>query len=444
MFHGRRVQTLTTSLHSIETAERHVENGFDALDALEVLLGATSPAAAFKPLGARADSPPSPSQERPRLGHSMPVTFLSDMDMASDQSISQTTSLRADSLQLTRRGLVLCALPLTMPSAGFAAEVVTEPRPVGAADMIANSGPAALADNTNGTRPGIATGAVNDTGAPAAEGIANPRPPAQLRKEVIDKKLSQRLVNRYILLRPGETTFEAAAMVDSDPINKMSKDRGLTKKGRAQVSASAKELKRLGIMPYVFFDIGARASQTAYILKEELGISENNMQPEYLFLEARGWGEWDGAELKEATARMREIDNNDINGIPEASDEGAPTDSLNDVFCRMRNTILKCENSYAGADIVIIGGDSSVLSVFAAAACEVDLQDHFHFELPQGGFYYLPEIQRDVKAGNFSDAELFEPTLESVEAGRAELRRIGPKLFEAKGAGWWVIGGERR
>ena len=42
------------------------------------------------------------------------------------------------------------------------------------------------------------------------------------------------------------------------------------------------------------------------------------------------------------------------------------------------------ESSYAGEDFIIVGGDWTVLSVFAAAACGVDLREHGRFELRPG------------------------------------------------------------
>ena len=43
--------------------------------------------------------------------------------------------------------------------------------------------------------------------------------------------------------------------------------------------------------------------------------------------------------------------------------------SVNGRHSRRVIQIAKIENSYAGGDFVIVAGDASVLSVFAAAAC---------------------------------------------------------------------------
>ena len=117
-----------------------------------------------------------------------------------------------------------------------------------------------------------------------------------------------RLRARYILLRPGETTFEAAGLVDSNPLNKGIKERGLTDKGREQVLQSAQALKAAGVDPTVFFDNGARAIQSADILSRELQIPRNRMEPEFRWLEARGLGALDGTDLRKASLQMRALD----------------------------------------------------------------------------------------------------------------------------------------
>ena len=51
---------------------------------------------------------------------------------------------------------------------------------------------------------------------------------------------------------------------------------------------------------------------------------------------------------------MRALDELDIDNRPEESDDGTPSDSVNDVFSRLRNTVAKIEVNYAGGDFVIV------------------------------------------------------------------------------------------
>jgi len=252
---------------------------------------------------------------------------------------------------------------------------------------------------------------------------------------VIDPIFS-RLRARYILLRPGETTFEAAGMVDSNPINKGSSTRGLSDKGRNQVLESAKALKAAGVEPTIFFDSGVRATQTADILSQELSIPRNRIEPEFRWLEARGLGALDGTDLKQANLKMRAMDAIDINNYPPESEDGTPSESVNDVFSRLRNTIAKIENTYGGGDFVIIPGDGTVLSVLAAAACGVDLREHPRFELPPGAYYDLRELCKEWREGRFEEKPAFVGgTDEEVAKGRAALQQEGSALFSETAAG---------
>ena len=253
--------------------------------------------------------------------------------------------------------------------------------------------------------------------------------------------LYSRLRNHYILLRPGETTFEAANLVDSNPINKGASDRGLTPAGCERVRQSAVALRQRGISsPIVFYDNGARASQTADILARELSIPRARMEPEFRWLEARGLGALDGTELDKATAQTRTLDAIDFDNAVDESDDGTPSDSINDVFVRTRNTISKIETCYSGDDVIVIGGDAYTLSVLAAASCGIDLSLHAQFTLPPGAFYDLRELTSEFNAGTFKPAEDVPLSEESVNAARAALRDLGPRLFGETAAGSWVLG----
>ena len=129
---------------------------------------------------------------------------------------------------------------------------------------------------------------------------------------VTDPRFS-RLRNRYILFRPGECVFEAADIVDSNPINKQSEERGLTSKGREQVRHSVKALK-------------ARCAAAG------LMIPRKDVEPEFRWLEARGLGALEGGSLQEACAILRKLDAEDIDNAAEPTDDGTPSDSVNEVF----------------------------------------------------------------------------------------------------------------
>ena len=262
------------------------------------------------------------------------------------------------------------------------------------------------------------------------------RPPAAI---AAAPSFFERLRARYILLRPGETSFEAAGMVDSNPINKGQAERGLTAKGREQVLRSADEMRKAGITsPVIFYDNGVRATQTADILGQALGVPRRDIEPEFRWLEARGLGALDGTDLREAVTKLRAMDTLDIDNAPEPSDDGTPADSVNEVYSRMGNTIRKIESTYGAGDFVVVGGDATVLSVFAAAACGADLREHSKFELPPGSWYDLRELVRSYKEGTFTPAERIPswlPSDQEAKRGRDVINDMGEGVFSESAAG---------
>lgn len=283
---------------------------------------------------------------------------------------------------------------------------------------------------------------------PAAVAVEERPPPRPVPPPDYIDPLFGRLRNRYILMRPGETTFEAADIVDSNPINKQNSERGLTSKGREQVARSVDALRERGITSVsIYYDNGARATQTADIVSSMLSVPRASVEPEFRWLEARGLGELEGTELREAAAKMRRLDAQDIELRAEPTDDGTPADSVLEVFSRLRNTIAKIENSFGGGNFIIIGGDAAVLSIFAAAACGVDLRTHHAYTLRPGEFFDLRELVADVRAGRYEPrvGDQAPTTAAEIEEGRRRIRELGPKMFADTDAGSWVLGpGVRR
>lgn len=209
---------------------------------------------------------------------------------------------------------------------------------------------------------------------------------------------------------------------------------------------SAKALQARGITsPVIFYDNGARGAQTADIIAGALTISRKDVEPEFRWLEARGMGELEGYSLSEAATTLRALDKEDIDNRAAPTDDGTPSDSVNDVFSRMRNTIAKIENSYSGGDFVIVPGDATVLSVFAAAACKCELTEHAQFTLRPGEFFDVRELVQEFAAGTFRPVALETPSAADIARGREVLREMGPRIFGETEAGSWVLGeGVRR
>jgi broad specificity phosphatase PhoE len=78
-----------------------------------------------------------------------------------------------------------------------------------------------------------------------------------------------RLANRYFLVRSGESTFETAGVIRTNPVSKTSVDSGLSADGLRQTAKAALELKRLGACEddcWIWPSITQRAYQAAEII----------------------------------------------------------------------------------------------------------------------------------------------------------------------------------
>lgn len=226
----------------------------------------------------------------------------------------------------------------------------------------------------------------------------------------------RRLSNRYILLRPGQTSYDAAERIDSNPINKLDVARGLTERGRAAVGEAARELARRGVEdPIVWYDSGARAAQTAEIVGEVLLVPRTRLVPEYSFLSARGLGVLDRGNASLVIPLVHEADALDSAYAPDEADDGTPSDSIDDVFVRVRQAVSKIETQYSGETVILVG-DSDVLSTIAAAACGTDLRLHSRFSLRPAQFRDLRDLPRSTSPLR-RDSGVTAPAEDQARAG---------------------------
>lgn len=86
----------------------------------------------------------------------------------------------------------------------------------------------------------------------------------------------QRLVNRYFLVRAGESVYEGQGLLRTNPVAKTSVDNGLSPVGLRQTARAALELQRLGACEddcWIWPSITQRAYQAAEIIAAANGVS---------------------------------------------------------------------------------------------------------------------------------------------------------------------------
>lgn len=85
-----------------------------------------------------------------------------------------------------------------------------------------------------------------------------------------------RLVNRYFLVRAGESVYEGQGLLRTNPVAKTSVDSGLSPVGLRQTARAALELQRLGACEddcWIWPSITQRAYQAAEIIAAANGVN---------------------------------------------------------------------------------------------------------------------------------------------------------------------------
>ncbi|KAJ3670810.1 hypothetical protein LUZ60_008236 [Juncus effusus] len=187
-----------------------------------------------------------------------------------------------------------------------------------------------------------------------------------------------RLANRYFLVRAGESSFETAGVINTNPVGKTSVDSGLSDKGLRQAGKAALELKRIGACEddcWIWPSITQRAYQAAEIIASVNGINRSHIVPEYSFLDARGLGSFEGRSLGTLT-EVYESDNISPDIKPPPTTDGTPNESVSDVFVRVTQLMSILETQYSGETVIIVSPDSDNLTVLQAGLTGLDLRRH--------------------------------------------------------------------
>ncbi|KAL2321850.1 hypothetical protein Fmac_026229 [Flemingia macrophylla] len=187
-----------------------------------------------------------------------------------------------------------------------------------------------------------------------------------------------RLVNRYFLVRAGESEFESMGIINTNPVAKTSVDSGLSERGKKQAIKAAFDLKEIGACDkgcWIWPAITQRAYQTAEIIASVNGVTRSYIVPEYSFLDARGLGAYEGKNL-ESVSEVYASDGVSPNIKPPPIDVGTPNESVADVFVRVTQLMSILETQYSGDTVVIVSPDSDNLTVLQAGLIGLDLRRH--------------------------------------------------------------------
>ncbi|XP_073022949.1 uncharacterized protein [Primulina eburnea] len=200
-----------------------------------------------------------------------------------------------------------------------------------------------------------------------------------------------RLVNKYYLVRAGESEYESSGIINTNPVTKTSMDNGLSEIGKKQTVKAALALKSMGACEgncWIWPSITQRAYQAAEIIAAVNGVGRSHIVPEYSFLDARGLGAYEGKEL-DSVSEIYASDSLSPNMKPPPTDDGTPNESVQDVFVRVTQLMSILETQYSEDTVIIVSPDSDNLSVLQSGIVGLELRRHRDLAYAPGEVRYI-------------------------------------------------------
>ena len=121
------------------------------------------------------------------------------------------------------------------------------------------------------------------------------------------------------------------------------------------------------------------------------------MMPEYVMLDARGFGAHEGVQLKDLPALHAQYDARSRYLKPIEGEDGSYAESVEDVFARVRSVLSNCETSRCGEEIVIVAPGADLLSIASAMLKGDDLRTHFKNKPPPGAVVHFGDMAARAK-----------------------------------------------
>ena len=217
------------------------------------------------------------------------------------------------------------------------------------------------------------------------------------------------LRNEYVLVRAAECEMEKRGVIMTNAAFKMSQsDCSLTEDGLRGAYNAAKGVEKHFTTPLVYYDTGRASQATAEVIASELQIHGDRMVPEYLLLEARGFGAHEGERLVRIPELHDHYDKISRYLKPPEGEDGAYAESIEDVVCRFRQVLSKIETMHCGEKVVLIAPGRDYFAIGATAFTGVDPRSHVD----------LPAFSQPGAVISLQDAaNLVVPTQTTLEPG---------------------------
>jgi broad specificity phosphatase PhoE len=238
------------------------------------------------------------------------------------------------------------------------------------------------------------------------------------------------LHNSYHFLRAGISLLEEQDIWSTNPLFLTNREAALSPLGRQQVLEAVKTMAEHNIQPsQIRHSLAASAMDTAGIVRDELKVGQNRINPEFVFLDPRAIGAWEGMALQSTQAAVAALDQTEAGaegreGRPPPNDDGTPNETLFDQSTRLRQVMSALETQYSGDTILLVFPDGTGPALLSAMMAGIPLNQVHVLEYEPG------ELRMDVTRQ--STLDLFRQRQEqgqekytaSIHRGQEELQRL--------------------
>jgi broad specificity phosphatase PhoE len=285
---------------------------------------------------------------------------------------------------------------------------------------------------------------------------------------------SPALANTYHFMRAGQNLMEDptttttnnsnsnsnSMILSTNPLFLTNREHALSDTGRQQVqNGAAKILNDPSHIPSIFkYSLAAHCMDTADLLKQELNVGESRLVREFVFLDPRAAGKWDGLPLvptEEALwaldvecagidgtgtrARADSSSNADHSSTPPPpirafcdprpppNDDGTPNETLDNSVTKLRQLLSGLETQYSGETILLIFPDGTGPALLMCCLAGIPLERVHELNFEPG--------QLQLNVTRFTAPELLLlalPQQRRVDLYNAKLERGRDELFRLR------------
>ncbi|MCI5051301.1 MAG: class I tRNA ligase family protein [Candidatus Pacebacteria bacterium] len=232
--------------------------------------------------------------------------------------------------------------------------------------------------------------------------------------------------NQYFGLRHGESESNIKGIINSY----IGTENPLTEKGRQQVIDSIEDIPK--DLDYIFVSPIQRTQETAQIIKEHLGLSDDQCITDQRLTETNLGSEWEGKKWEDAHNQEYFASNEDFIDLKLSDD----AESINDVYKRSMEFLFELEEKYHNKKILIVshGGILRAMEFGNHKYGRPEMAHAFwdEYRLPKNA-KVLPFNFKPFPHGPDYVIDIHRPYIDEVvivsEDGESELKRI-PDVFD--------------